>query len=155
MIENNGQHHYCLINDLSRLVSNQLNKQGHKVHICDRCLNYFYDMKKLEKHEVICRDVNHCAIEMPTNKILTFKNYSHQLYCPFVIYFDSECILKKVNDSGNVFQEHQISSIGMYLVNRWDDSKSYYKDFHEGDIVQQFVEELNKIADFVEKVIYL
>ena len=37
--------HYGVVKKLSRLVSGQLNKQGHKKHICLRCLNHFKSLK--------------------------------------------------------------------------------------------------------------
>lgn len=89
---------------------------------------------------------------MPSEKILKFKNYSHQLFNPFVVYFDCEAVLLKTNDE-NIFEEHEICSIGLYVVNRWEDEKSYYKNFHEGDVVSQFMEELKTLAEYAEKVI--
>lgn len=152
LINKDGNYHYCLINNLSRLVSHQVKKWNARIFICDRCLNYFYSEEKLKFHDGICENINKCRIIMPKEKIIKFKDYSHQLFNPFIVYFDCEAVLIKTVDE-NIFQEHQIYSIGLYLVNRWDNSKSYYKEFHQGDVVSKFMKELKNIAEFAEKVI--
>ena len=43
--------HYVWIKDLSRLVSTQPSKHGHKHYICDCCLHYFHSEGKLVAHE--------------------------------------------------------------------------------------------------------
>ena len=72
--------------DLSRLVSTQLSKRGHKHYICDRCLHYFRTGEKLVAHENGCTKVNKCKVNMPTpkNNILRFKNLANKVRvrCP-------------------------------------------------------------------------
>ena len=92
---------------MSRLIRSQLTKCEHPIHICERCLHYFYNHCELVKHREECRKVNDCAIKLPEamkNK-LKFKNYKHSVRHPFVIYNDFETMLKPVQD-GRVIQKH-------------------------------------------------
>ncbi|XP_043287506.1 uncharacterized protein [Venturia canescens] len=56
-----GIGHFAWIKNLSRLVNSQLNTDGHKKYICDRCLHYFSTIEKLQSHEVDCGVLNDCA----------------------------------------------------------------------------------------------
>ena len=51
LIEKGGVSHYCLIENLSRLVSSQISKHNGKSFLCERCLNPFQNEKSLNKHE--------------------------------------------------------------------------------------------------------
>ena len=42
---------YCLVKNLSRLMSMQTSKHHREIAICRRCLNHFPNEKALEKHE--------------------------------------------------------------------------------------------------------
>lgn len=156
LLEKDGKYHYCLIQNLSKLLRSQLSNHKNKIFICEQCLNYFYKERKLEKHVKICMDVNKCAINLPSedDKILKFKNYKHQLFNSFVIYYDVECILKECDD-GKAYQEHEIFCIGLYVVNRWDEEKSFYKKFYGDNVAERFMLELEEIAHMVEKVIFI
>lgn len=162
---NQIQSHYCWIKDLSKLVNNQLNSHGHKLFLCDRCLNYFEKVEKLDKHLEDC--TNECQIEMPedTAKWTKFTHYSNQLMTPFIIYADTEAYLKRlnVNEQNNVFseecktnayQEHRVYSVGYYFKCAFDDTLSYYassenrKDKNQ-DCIDWFIKELKDRADFL------
>ena len=41
LIEKDGVTHYCLINDIGRLVASQVSKHKGKCFLCDNCLNHF------------------------------------------------------------------------------------------------------------------
>ncbi|XP_071581752.1 uncharacterized protein [Temnothorax nylanderi] len=79
------------------LVSSKLSKHTGRKYICDRCLHYFSSSDKLQSHTADCREVNYCAIRLPSedNKWLSFKNHSRKERLPFVVYADLECVLKK------------------------------------------------------------
>ena len=61
--EEEGKKHYCLIKNMSRLLSKQLSKHNGLVHICFRCLNAFPNENALNIHKEICQ--SHEFIEMP------------------------------------------------------------------------------------------
>lgn len=157
---NNGRikMHYCWIKNLSRLVSSQLSKHGHKKFICDRCLNYFGSNDTLKRHSVNCK--SECQIEMPTEetKWIEFENYKNQLKAPFVVYADTESFLKKlsVEEQNRVYsaeckttayQQHHVYSVGYYFKCEFDNSKSYYASSgNRSDCIDWFVDELEQIA---------
>ncbi|XP_024879364.1 uncharacterized protein LOC112459485 [Temnothorax curvispinosus] len=70
--------HFAWIKNLSRLVSSQINRHHGWKYFCDRCLHYFYTSEKLEAHTVDSREMNDCAIKLPSDndKWLAFKNHS-------------------------------------------------------------------------------
>ena len=55
LIADDVKKHYCLIKDMSRLLSSQITKHNGSIHICFRCLNAFQTKKKLEIHKEICQ----------------------------------------------------------------------------------------------------
>ena len=42
LIEKDGVQHYCLVKNVSRLLSSQVSKHKEKSYFCDRCLNPFW-----------------------------------------------------------------------------------------------------------------
>lgn len=48
-----GQH-YCIIKDISRLLSSQISKNEHKNFFCLRCINHFGSQKLLDSHKEYC-----------------------------------------------------------------------------------------------------
>ncbi|XP_077255205.1 uncharacterized protein LOC143893553 [Temnothorax americanus] len=72
--------HFAWIKNLSRLVSSQINRHRGRKYFCDRCLHYFYTSEKLEAHTVDCREMNDCAIKLPSDddKWLALKNHSRR-----------------------------------------------------------------------------
>lgn len=126
--------HYVWIKDLSRLVSKQLSKRGHRQFFCDCCLHYFSFVERLNAHDKNCKQKNVCRIKLPRteNCIVTFKNYVNKEKVPFVIYADCESLLLPAEeDTDNlskteIFQRHKLLSIGYYVKCSFDDSMSMY-----------------------------
>lgn len=155
--------HYCWIKNLSALVGAQLNKHGHKLSICDRCLIHFTSNVKLEEHNLLCGNKNDYAIEMPSEKekYITFTKYKNQLKIPFIIYADTEALLKppettvfNVNCSTLAHQEHQVYSIGYFFKYEYDETRSRYASYRGENCIDWFLNELRLIAnetyDFLE-----
>ena len=65
LIEKDGVKHYCLVNNLSRLLSSQTSKHNGKKYFCDRCLNLFNCEKSLNKHLEYCAEYEAVKIELP------------------------------------------------------------------------------------------
>lgn len=157
-LEERTHSHYCWIKNLSALVGSQMNKHTHKKMICDRCLIYFNSQEKLDKHKIVCDNMNECAIEMPfegTN-FEVFSNYKNELRIPFIVYADTEAILKppeipifSVKCSTQAHQHHEVHSVGYYFKCENDESKSYYACYRGVNCVDWFMLELKKIANIV------
>jgi hypothetical protein len=80
-VDNDGvkiKYHYCWIKNISRLLSQQLNKSKKKVYLCDRCLNYFRNEHALIEHTEHCHLMNQCKISFPKYDFVEFKNYTNQ-----------------------------------------------------------------------------
>lgn len=102
-----GKSHYCTITNLAGLVSRQVsNHHKDKKHkdkgtfICDYCLNYFGTQKLLDKHEGSCSQYKamKTIYPGPDDNILTFKNIQNCIECPVQFYFDTESILKPIDE---------------------------------------------------------
>lgn len=150
--------HYCFISNLSRLVSHQISANEHKLFLCDRCLQYFYREEFYKDHIDICIIHNSSRISMPkeNDNIIKFKNYERKLPVPFIIYADTESILKSTTakftntTTTSAYQEHECYSIGYYLKSYYDNIQSYYKAKRGPDCIQWFVNELKLIASTIE-----
>lgn len=159
-----GNSHYCCINDLSRLVSQQITSRDGKKHFCDGCLHYFRTAEQLEVHQRF--DCNQVYTKLPTTdrnldrwgelraqNILKFDNYQKQVKVPFVIYADFETLLKPL-DTGNQEQnpnipftvttcEHVPYSFAYYLKCSFDDNLSKFEIYRGEDAVDVFIQRVD------------
>jgi len=53
-LKDNAHIHYCLIQNLSRLVKSQVTKYKKKTFLCRMCLNHFRSEEKLKNHKSYC-----------------------------------------------------------------------------------------------------
>ena len=98
LIKNRDNSHYCLINNLSRLLTSQVNNHKSKLYYCLNCLNGYDDTEKLDKHKEYCSENESIKINMPPPETyLKFKNFLYSERAPFVIYADFECYNKPIH----------------------------------------------------------
>ncbi|XP_011699293.1 PREDICTED: uncharacterized protein LOC105456731 [Wasmannia auropunctata] len=151
-VEKDDVGHFTWIKNLSHLVSSQLSKKKNKKYICDRCLHYFSSSEKLEVHTVDCREMNKCAIRLPSedDKWLSFSNYSRKERVPFDVYADLECILTKIvrhpEPPSYKYQHHQVFSIDYYVHCSYNDALSTYQFRRDTDCVAWFADKLRCLA---------
>ena len=89
LIKEEGVNDYCIVKNLSRLLSSQVSKHDGKKYFCKRCLNPFSTQKALDKHEEYCGNHEAVKINMPEKgTMLKFKNCHREEKVPFVIYAD-------------------------------------------------------------------
>lgn len=148
--------HYCWIKSLSKLVGKQISKNCSKKFICNICLQFFKCEADLITHSEECKNGNETRIDMPdaTNKWLSFKNFHHQLECPFIIYADIESLLKPVDEkihSKQSYQKHIAFSIGYYFNFIYDSTQCFYASHTGKDCITWFVQEINRISKLVDK----
>ncbi|KYN08427.1 hypothetical protein ALC62_00594 [Cyphomyrmex costatus] len=150
-VEDNIAGHFALIKDLSRLVSSQINKYGHKKYFCDS------SSSKLELHSTDCGKLNDCAIRLPSedDKWLKFKNHCRKERVPFVVYTDLECALEKIDEdpTSSMYQHHQVFSIAYYIHCSYDDSLSSHRFRRDNNCISWFADELKNLAHSVQSVI--
>ena len=74
LIEKGGVKHYCLVKDISRLLSSQASNRDGKHYFCLRCLNRFWCQKASDKHKEYCNEYEAVKIELPKKgTMLEFK----------------------------------------------------------------------------------
>ena len=145
LIKDGDNSHYCLVKNLSALLSSQVNKHKSKLYFCLNCLNGFDTMEKLEKHKEYCDEEESIKINMPKpDTFIKFKNFLHGERAPFVIYADFESILKPLetcepdpNKSYTLkYQKHEPASFS-YYIKSFDESvykseqRTYIKENEE------------------------
>ena len=125
LITNGEVLHYCLIKDISKLVSSQVSKHKGNFFLCNNCLNSFQTEKSLNDHKEYC-DTNECIkIVMPKKEesILKFNHYCYSEKVPFIIYADTECLIKPIeccepnpqNSYTKKYQKHEPISFSYYI----------------------------------------
>ena len=143
--------HYCLIKDMSKLLSSQITKHNGSIHICLRCLNAFQTNEKLEIHKEICQSNE--FIEMPEEgTFIQFENHIRSQKMPFVIYADFESLVESIsgcepnpkNCFANQFQKHKPCGFCYHIKCSFNENLSktvtYRMKSENADISQIFVE---------------
>ena len=150
LIERNGVKHYCLVKNPSRLLSKQISAHKEGTHICFRCLNSFWTHKSLEKHWEYCCNHEAVKINMPEKgTILRFKHHERSDRVPFIIYADTEALIKEMhncdpnpqNSYTKKYQKHEPISFS-YYIKSFDDNvyKSKLRKYMGEDAMKKFVE---------------
>ena len=167
LIKNGDNSHYCLIKNLSALLTSQVNSHKGKFYFCLNCLNGYDNPEKLEFHKEYCSGKDSIKINMPPPKTyLKFKNYLYSERAPFVIYADFESILKPLdtyepdpNKSYTLkYQEHEPVSF-VYYIKSFNESvyksklRSYVKENEEDpDAVDVFINWLEEDVKIISEL---
>ena len=124
LICNEERKHYCLVNDLSRLLEAQTSVHLTKRLFCLRCFNSFNCENSLKNHKEYCGTSECIKINMPEKgSILKFKNYCNSEKVPFAIYADMESLLNPIQSCDpnpqssytKKYQKHQPISYSYYI----------------------------------------
>ena len=166
LIEKDGVKHYCLIKNISRLLSSQVFNNHHGEHyFCDCCLNVFWCEEALNKHLEYCSKHEAVKIQMPEKgTMLKFINYHRSERVSFIVYADLECCNKPIQSCEpnpqsrytKQYQKHEPSSF-YYYIKCFDDKvyKPVIRSYTGKDAAQKFVEMLEEdikmIANIPEK----
>ena len=162
LIEGGGVKHYCLVKDLSRLLSSQVSNHNGKHHFCDRCLNAFWCQESLNKDQEYCGNYEAVKIQMPKKEtMLKFKNYHRSEKVPFVFYADFECLIKPIqlcnpDDKKSYtkqYQKHEPSSF-CYYIKCFDDEvyKPKKVSYTGEDVPRKFVEMLEEDIKIITNI---
>ena len=154
LIKNGDNSHYCLVKNLSALLTSQINSHKSKFYFCLNCLNGFDDPEKLEHHKEYCSEQESIKINMPPpNTFISFKNFLYSEKAPFVIYADFECIVKPIDNCKpdpeksytNKYQKHEPVSF-VYYIKSFDENvyqstlRTYIKENPEDpDTIDVFI----------------
>ena len=170
LIEEEGVSHYCLVKNLSRLLSSQVSNHKEKHHFCLRCLNSFWTHKSLNKHLEYCSNHEAVKINLPEKgTMLKFKNYHRGEKVPFVIYADFESCIKSIhtcdlnpeNSYTKQYQKHEPISFYYYIkcfdskVSLLIKERSYTGKNAEQEFLKNLEKDIKMIANIPkEKVIF-
>ena len=158
MISDGEKTHYCLIKNMSRLLSSQTSKTEHVQHFCFSCLNPFHSKESLSKHLEYCNEHEAVKIEMPKEgSILSFTNLNRSMRVPFIVYADFESFIKPIDTCNSTpeesytkqYQKHTPSSFSYYIKCFDDDVYSqqpvkYTAKSDDEDVAQKFVDMLEQ-----------
>ena len=99
LLKDGENSHYCLINNMSALIASQINKHKGTRNICLNCFNSFKCKQSLDKHKEYCCN-NECVktIMPEPGTYLRFKNFPHSEKVPFVVYADTEALIKEMHN---------------------------------------------------------
>ena len=154
LIKNGDNSHYCLVKNVSALLSSQVNKRKCKLYFCLNCLNGYDTPEKLEKHKEYCSEEESVKINMPPPETyLKFIKFLYSEKAPFAIYADFESILKPLQTSKPdpkksytlKYNEHEAVSFVYYI-------KSFNEDVYKSKLVS-YVKEKEEDPDVIEKFI--
>ena len=140
--------HFALITNLSGLCRQQLSYKRKAKFFCDQCISFFLSQEILDKHLKNCLKFNNVKYEFPADDFIKFNNIANQFRLPFIIYADSECILKNVTDINlkGAHTEHEAHSIGFYFLSDFEQVPSAYECKREKNVSEWFAKQLKMIA---------
>ena len=99
LIKDEENAHYCLINNISALLISQINNHKGTRHICLNCLSGYNTKQALDNHKEYCYN-NECVKTIMPEKgtMLRFKNFLHSEKVPFIVYADTEALIKEMHN---------------------------------------------------------
>ena len=170
LLKDGENSHYCLINNMSALLASQINKHKGTRNICLNCLNSFKCKQSLDKHKEYCYN-NECVktIMPEPGTYLKFKNFPHSEKVPFVVYADTEALIKDIHNCDpnpnksytKKYQKHEPVSFS-YYIKCFDNKvcepilRSYTKETPEGEdamdiFIKWLEEDVKAIANIKPK----
>ena len=124
LIKNGENSHYCLVKNISALLSSQINNHKGTRYFCLNCFNSFKSPDSLDKHKEYCYNNECVKISMPPqNTFLRFKNFRYSEKAPFAIYADFESLIKPMDNCDpdpnrsytKKYQKHEPISFCYYI----------------------------------------
>ena len=146
--------HYCWIKDFNRLCFDQTRHKERK-HFCLRCISPHSSERTLQEHMIYCRGVDAppCHVVFPEmNKdgsppTIKFKNIQHMMKAPYVIYADTESIIRPVDspntDTDTVQTSEHVPCSYFYIVVRSDGEVTNMSTYCGEDCMDEFFSDLD------------
>ena len=159
--------HYCWIRDFNRLCFDQT-KHKERKQFCLRCISPHSSERTLADHMIYCRGVDTppCHAVFPeksedgTNPTIEFKNIQNMMKAPYVVYADTESIIRPVDspntDSNTVQTSEHVPCSFAYVIVRSDGqvtSECLYRGEDAMDVFfQQLEQELENIREDLKHI---
>ena len=124
LIKDGENTHYCLVKNLSALLTSQINDHKGRLYFCLNCLNGYDKEDKLQNHKEYCSENESVKIVMPPKgTYLRFKNFLNYEKAPFAIYADFESLIKPIDNCDpdpnksytKKYQKHEPVSFTYYI----------------------------------------
>ena len=162
LIKEEEKTHYCLIKIFSRLTSSQVSKHNGRIYTCERCIDSFKTEKSLKRHEEYCKTNECLKINMPEKgSTVSFKNHWRSERVPFIIYADTESLLKPIQNCESdptkkytqKYQKHEPISFS-YYIKCFDDNvfNEEPRTYTGIDAMQKFVEWLEEDVRYIANI---
>ena len=169
LIKDGEKSDYCLVKNISALLSSQINSNDHKRYFCLNCFNSFKYEDKLKEHKDYCYENESVKILMPQQgTYLRFKNFLHSEKAPFVVYADFESLIKPMDNCSpdpnksytKKYQKHKPISFSYYISSSIDGvfkpilrkyTKTKEEDMDAMDVFIKWLEEDVKIIANIEE----
>ena len=109
MITDGKKWHYLPVKSLAAALLRGITSNHKKGFYCLNCFLSYAAKNKLEKHYHVCKNHDHCYVEMPKedNKILKYNHGENSMKVPFIIYVELEPLLKKLSIAIIILRNHQ------------------------------------------------
>ena len=169
LLKDGEKSHYCLVKNISALLSSQINSNDHKRYFCLNCFNGFNTPDSLNKHKEYCYN-NECVkiVMPPPGTYLRFKNFPNSEKAPFAIYVDFESLIKPMDNCDpdpnksytKKYQKHEPISFSYYINSSIDGvyksilrkyTKTKEEDADAMDVFIKWLEEDVKAIANIEK----
>lgn len=176
--DGNGNHHYCRITNLPKLIGSQLSFNVHAIIMCKRCFKTYSGVdaqQRLKDHKLNCIKNKLMNPSLPNpNTHMTFKNWIRTQKHPFSIYADFESLLQKENDSDNesntrIIHHHDVMSYCYYVKPSDDIPKELLEkydikcrnpvvcrgdsSFSKGEVAKKFLQEIVQLGLKIENLL--
>ena len=167
LIKDEDNSHYCLVKNLSALLSSQVSNRKTKFYFCLNCINYYDTPEKLDNHKEYCNEKESVKIIMPSvGTYLKFENYRYSERAPFAIYADFESLLKPLdtckpdlNKSYTLkYNKHEPVSFVYYIKSTYENVyssklRSYVKENEEDpDVIDVFINWLEEDVKIISEL---
>ena len=126
------------------------------------CLNYFCSFRTenaLKKHESVCKDQDHCYIEIPDkdNNILNYNPGEKSKKIPFIIYGDLECLVEKMSTCSNNPEKSSTIKLNKHTPSHFkhfsfDTTKNSEPDYYRGEDCMKVLCKILK--EHAERIMY-
>ena len=152
--------HYSWIKDFNRLCCDQT-KHANRKHFCLRCISPHSSERTLKEHIIYCRGVDAApchavfpqASEDGSPPTIQFKNIQHLMKAPYVIYADTESIIKPADnpntDTNTTQTSEHIPCSFAYTVVRSDGRVMGEKLYRGEDAIDVFFEKLEGDLEWI------
>ena len=160
LIKDGENSHYCLVKNISALLSSQINNHKGTRYFCLNCFNSFKSPDSLDKHKEYCYNNECVKISMPPqNTFLRFKNFRYSEKAPFAIYADFESLIKPLDNCDpdpnrsytKKYQKHEPISF-CYYIKCFNDSlcKEIFNDDTKGKQLNTYIKTKPEDPDAID-----